>query len=62
MTFAIGFAVAVVVLLVALVVVLAVRDRGRDRSSREVPHRDDWDVAGRGGATFHAHNMPGPGA
>jgi hypothetical protein len=50
------------VLLVALVVFLAVRDRGRDRSSREAQHRDDYDIAGRGGATFHAHNTPGPGA
>ncbi|WP_380171815.1 hypothetical protein ACFEMC_21785 [Kineococcus sp. DHX-1] len=32
--------------LVALIVTLLVRDRGRDRSSRDVPHRSDWDLAG----------------
>jgi hypothetical protein len=62
MTFLVVSIVAVAVLLVALVVFLAVRDRGRDRSSREAQHRDDYDIAGRGGATFHAHNTPGPGA
>lgn len=62
MTFiAVSIAVAAV-LIVALVAFLADRDRGRDRSSREVPHRDDWDVAGQGGATFHTHGTPGPGA
>ncbi len=44
--------------LVALIVTLLVRDRGRDRSARDVPHRSDWDLAGsapmahrRGGGT-----------
>ncbi|MEZ0163197.1 hypothetical protein AB2L27_00285 [Kineococcus sp. LSe6-4] len=32
--------------LVALIVTLLVRDRGRDRSARDVPHRGDWDLAG----------------
>ena len=54
--------IAVAVLVVGLVVVLARRDRGRDRSSQDVPPREAWDVAGSGGATHVQRQTPGPGA
>lgn len=54
--------IAVVVLLVVLVAVLARRDHGRDRSSREVPHRDDWDHASSRGVAGYRHEQGGPGA
>ena len=54
--------IAVTVLVIGLVVVLTVRDRGRDRSSHDVPHREAWDVAGSNGATHIQRQTPGPGA
>lgn len=53
---------AVVVLLVGRVVVLTDRDRGRERSSRDVPLREAWDVAGSDGSTHVQRQTPGPGA
>jgi hypothetical protein len=41
---------------------LAYRDRGRDRSSADVPPRDDWDVASSSGVAGYRHEQGGPGA
>jgi hypothetical protein len=56
----IALLIAVAAVLVALVLVLSFRDRGRDRSSREVPQRDDWDIAGSNGPSPLRHNQIGP--
>jgi len=54
--------IAVAVVIVGLVAYLAYRDRGRDRSSRDVPHRDDWDIASSSGVAGYRHEQGGPGA
>jgi hypothetical protein len=54
--------IAAAVVVAGLAVVLAVRDRGRDRSARDVPHREAWDAAGSHGATSYPRHTPGPGA
>lgn len=52
----VSFAV-VALTIVGLVVFLAFRDRGRDWSSREVPRRDDWDVAASSGVAGYRHEQ-----
>ncbi|MEZ0494075.1 hypothetical protein AB2L28_17700 [Kineococcus sp. TBRC 1896] len=49
--------VAVGVVLVALVAVLVVRDRGRDRSARRQPGRDDFDRAASTGVATYRHEQ-----
>lgn len=53
--------IAVVVVISGLTVLLSRRDHGRDRSSREVPHRDDWDRATSTGVAGYHHEQGGPG-
>jgi predicted aminopeptidase len=54
--------IAVAVVIVGAVTYLAYRDRGRDRSSADVPPRDDWDVASSSGVAGYRHEQGGPGA
>ena len=54
--------IAVAALVVALVVVLSLRDRGRDRSARDVPHCGDVDRASSTGIAGYHHEQGGPGA
>jgi len=49
--------IAVGIVLMALVVVLILRDRGRDRSAREQPERDDFDRAASTGVATYRHEQ-----